>query len=120
MPTETEKRRDERHDCDARIKWASFNRVTFDYRQEIFHRARALNFSKSGLYFETECSLKPGSMIFFRLEASDCTASGNDDCSNLRTISLIEIKWCQDFHKNGESCFGIGARTPYHIKNIFI
>jgi len=30
----------------------------------------------------------------------------------VRSISLVEIKWCQEFLRNGESYFGIGARYP--------
>ena len=112
MIKDTEKRIDRRHDCDAKIKWTYFNRTTFNYGQGIFYRARVLNFSKSGLYFETTDSLKPGTILLFRLEASRCGASDSEDCECLRTISLVEIKWCQDLHQNGESYFGIGARYP--------
>jgi len=112
MIKDTEKRIDRRYDCDAKIKWTHFNRTTFNYGQEIFYRARVLNFSKSGLYFETTDSLKPGTILLFRLEASRCGASDSEDYECLRTISLVEIKWCQDLHQNGESYFGIGASYP--------
>ena len=112
MIKDTEKRIDRRHDCDAKIKWTYFNRTTFNYGQEIFYHARVLNFSKSGLYFETTYPLKPGTILLFRLEASRCGASDSEDYECLRTISLVEIKWCQDLHQNGESYFGIGARYP--------
>jgi hypothetical protein len=112
MIKDAEKRRDRRHDCDARIKWTQFNRTTFDYGQEIFYQARVLNFSKSGLYFEIGCHLKPGSTILFRIETPGCVAFDEEGCQSLRTISLVETKWCQDILKNGESYFGIGARYP--------
>lgn len=110
----TEKRTDRRHDCDAKIKWTQFNRIVFNHGQEIFYLARVLNFSKSGVYFETECPLKPGIMILFRTEVSRCGVSDLEDGVCLRTISLAEVKWCQDLGKNGESYFGIGARYPIH------
>ena len=112
MIKDTEKRTDRRYDCDAKIKWTHFNRATFNCGKETFYRARVLNFSKSGLYFETECPLKQGTIILFRIEASRCGASDSEDYECLRTISLVEIKWCQDFLGNGESYFGIGARYP--------
>jgi len=112
MLKDTEKRTDRRYDCDAEIKWTHFNRTTFNCGKEIFYRARVLNFSKSGLYFETECPFKQGTIILFRLEASRCGASDSEDCECLRTISLVEIKWCQDLLKNSESYFGIGASYP--------
>jgi hypothetical protein len=112
MTKNAEKRQDKRHDCDARIKWTQFNRTTFNYGEEIFYQARVLNFSKSGLYFETRCSLKPGTTVLFRAEASVCRALEHNSYENLRTISLVEIKWCQQLLKSGESHFGIGARYP--------
>ena len=108
----TEKRTERRHACEAMIKWTQFNRIAFHYGHEIYYHARVLNFSKSGLYFETTDSLKPGTILLFRLEASRCGASDSEDYECLRTISLVEIKWCQDLHQNGESYFGIGARYP--------
>lgn len=108
----TEKRTDKRHACDAKIKWTQFNRTTFNYDQEIFYCARVLNFSESGLYFETAYPLKPGTTVLFRLETFRCGASDSEGYECLRTISLIEIKWCQDLLKGGESYFGIGARYP--------
>ena len=112
MIKDTEKRKDSRHECDARIKWTYFNRTTFNYSQEIFHRARVLNFSKSGLYFETTYSLNSGTILLFRSEAFDKKVPDFEGCECLRSISLVEIKWCQEFLRDGESYFGIGARYP--------
>ena len=64
----TEKRTDRRHECEAKIKWTQFNRESFNYGQEIFYHARVLNFSRGGLYFETEYPLQPGITILFRIE----------------------------------------------------
>jgi hypothetical protein len=108
----TEKRKDRRHDCDAKIKWTYFNRTTFNFSQEVFYRATVLNFSKSGLYFETTYSLKPGTILLFRSEAFDKKVPDLEGLQCLRSISLVEIKWSQEFLRNGESYFGIGARYP--------
>ncbi len=78
------------------IKWAHFNRTTIDYGPEIFYRARVLNFSTSGLYFESEYPLKPGTTLLFRREASLCGAADSEGYECLRTISLVEVKWLQD------------------------
>jgi hypothetical protein len=110
----TEKRIERRQACEAMIKWTQFNRIAFNYGQEIYYHAKVLNFSKSGLYFETEYPLKPGMTILFRIEVSCCKASNLEDCECLRTISLADVKWCRDLVKNGESYFGIGARYPIH------
>ena len=110
----TEKRTDRRHECEAKFKWTQFNRESFNYGQEIFYHARVLNFSRGGLYFETEYPLQPGITILFRIEVSRGEASNLEDCACLRTISLADVKWCRDLVKNGESYFGIGARYPMH------
>lgn len=112
MKKETQKRTDKRQVCNAKIKWADFNRTTFNFGQETFYSARVLNFSESGLYFESGHPLKPGTTILFRLEVSRCGASDSEGYDGLRTISLAEIRWCQGLLRNGESCFGIGAKYP--------
>lgn len=112
MIKDTEKRMDKRHDCDAKIRWTYFNRTTFNYGQENFYHARVLNFSKSGLYFETPYPLKPGTILLFRSEAFNRNVSDSEDHSCVRSISLVEIKWCQEFLRNGQFYFGIGARYP--------
>jgi hypothetical protein len=111
----TEKRTERRHACEASIEWTHLNRITINYSPEISYRARVLNFSKSGMYFETDYPLKPGMTILFRIEKSRCKASNLEDCECLRTISLADVKWCRDLVKKGESYVGIGARypTPY-------
>lgn len=110
----TEKRTERRHKCEAKIKWMQFNRITFNYGTENSYRARVLNFSKSGLYFETAYPIKPGMTILFRIEVSGCKASNLEDCECIRTFSLADVKWCRDLVKDGESYFGIGARYPIH------
>lgn len=110
----TDKRTDKRHNCNAGIKWRRFNRIEFNDGQENFYRARALNFSESGLYFESKYPLKPGITILFRIEVSDCRTLNLEGYECLRTISLAEVKWCRDLVKNGESYFGIGAKYPIH------
>lgn len=112
MIKDTDKRTDKRHNCDAKIKWTQFNQIGFNYGQESYYHARALNFSKNGLHLKTEHPLKPGMIILFRLEASHCGASDLEDCECIRTISLAEVKWCKHIVKNGESYFGIGVDYP--------
>lgn len=112
MIKDTEKRTDKRQDCDGWINWAHFNRTAFNHDPEMFYRARVLNFSKSGLYFETTYYLKPGTIILFRLEEFVKKVPSIEGCECVRSISLVEIKWYHDILKNGESFFGIGARYP--------
>ena len=108
------KRTDRRHACNARIMWTQLNRVATTYGEEVYYGARVLNFSKSGLYFETEYPLKPGITILFRLEGSCSGVYDVEDGECLRTISLAEVKWCRDLISKGEAYFGIGARYPIY------
>ena len=110
----TDKRIDERHACNAEITWTLFNRMELNYGQEALYRARVLNCSVSGLYFESHYPLKPGITILFRTEISGYGDSSPEGYECLRTISLAEVKWCRDLVKNGELYFGIGAKYPIH------
>ena len=110
----TDKRTDKRHACNAMITWGQFGQIELNYGQEILYRARVINCSESGLYFESNYPLKPGITILFRTEISGWGASSSEGCECLRTISLAEVKWCRDLVKNGELYFGIGAKYPIH------
>ena len=109
-----DKRTDKRYVCNAEIAWSRFNRMELDYGQESLYRAKVLNCSVSGLYFESKYPLKPGNTILFRTEISGCGVSNLEGYECLRTISLAEVKWCRDLVKNGELYFGIGAKYPIH------
>ena len=57
MGSETEKRSEDRHGCDAGVDWAYFNKADF-------YRAHLLNVSPSGGYFECEQRIIPGATTF--------------------------------------------------------
>ena len=101
-----EKRLDVRYDCEAIIKWSYFNKETF-------FDAKVLNFSRSGIYFQTTHEIKPGATIFIKLEIllSKNVNSLNHEC--LRTVSLGEVRWCIDLSGSDKSYYGVGLRYPF-------
>jgi hypothetical protein len=106
MGSETEKRREDRHGCDASIDWAYFNKPDF-------YRAHLLNVSPSGGYFECEQRIIPGASLFIRLH--HCQAcNGNPairDC--MRSTALGEVKWCRELPDQKTFAYGVGIR--YHV-----
>ena len=96
-------RDDKRLDCEASISYSAFN------KHEIFE-GTILNFSKSGMYFESDTITKEGTTIYFRL--TNCTVFPYDpeSCEGLRSKSLAEVRWCGELKKHGLSGYGIGVK----------
>ena len=70
----TDKRRYERIGCEAVIEWSYFN-------QGVYFDAKLINFSKNGVYFETDRELKPGVSIFLNTKRiSPSTIKSKDFC----------------------------------------
>ena len=102
----TETRCDERCGCEAIVKWSYFNEnIQFD--------AKIINFSRSGLYMESDQAIKPGATIVVRLEILLSRTWGSSDFGWLRSISLGEVKWCSELNITGGVFYGIGVQY-YH------
>lgn len=102
----TEKRRQVRHKCEAIIEWSYFNReINFD--------AKLLNFSESGVYFETGHGLKPGATIFLKTKVVSPSKINSLDHEHPRSVSLGEVKWRIDISGNDQSYYGVGVRYPF-------
>ena len=98
-----EKRTDERHRCEASIAWGCFN------KKKMFN-AKILNYSKDGMYFESDVFFKEGANIYFQM--NDCLFDASDPelCEGLRTISLAEVKWWKDIGGTDDNHFGVGVK----------
>ena len=107
MAAQSEKRCENRQDCNAAVEWAYFNKPDF-------FKAHLLNFSGGGGYLECAQPLFPGATILIRLKA--CTSSGGDPAyRSLRTTALGEVKWCRELQA-GQTCrFGVGLRYHYPV-----
>jgi len=105
MAARSEKRCENRQECNAAVEWAYFNKPDF-------FKAQLLNFSGGGGYIESAQPPIPGATILIRLQA--CTSSGGDPAyRNLRTTALGEVKWCRELQAEQSNRFGIGLR--YHF-----
>jgi len=107
MAARSEKRCENRQECNAAVEWAYFNKPDF-------FKAQLLNFSGGGGYLESAQPPIPGATILIRLQAS--TSSGGDPAyRNLRTTALGEVKWCRELQA-GQTCrFGVGLRYHYPV-----
>ena len=102
----TDKRRYERIGCEAVIEWSYFN-------QGVYFDAKLINFSKNGVYFETDRELKPGVSIFLntkRISPSTIKSKGHQ---RPRSVSLGEVQWCLDLSGRNKSCYGVGVKFPF-------
>ena len=102
----TDKRRHVRHKCEATIEWSYFNK-------EIQFDAKLLNFSESGVYFETGHDLKPGATIFLKMKTVSSCEINSFDHGRPRSVSLGEVKWHIDLSASDQSCYGVGVRYPF-------
>jgi hypothetical protein len=98
-----EKRAYQRYNCEAFIKWSYFN------KDQLFD-AKIVNFSKDGFSFKTSFEIRPHATIFTRLENlfTKNTSLSEHEC--LRTISIGEVRWCQELSKEGQIYYVVGVR----------
>ena len=97
-----EKRTDKRHRCKASIAWGCFN------KKKMFN-AKMLNYSKDGMYFESDVFFKKGANIYFQMNDCLFDASNPELYEGLRTISLAEVKWWKDIGGADNNHFGVGG-----------
>lgn len=106
MGSQSEKRSEVRHPCDATIEWAYFNKGDF-------FSARLFNFSRSGGCFVSQQGVIPGATVQIRLQK--CISCGGEpaDRNWVRTTGLGEVKWCRPSGDRTPHRFEIGIR--YHL-----
>jgi hypothetical protein len=98
-----EKRAYQRYNCEALIKWSYFN-------DERLFDAKIVNFSKDGFSFETSSEINPHSTIFTRLETLFSKNMSLSELECLRTVSIGEVRWCQELSKDGLRYYVVGVR----------
>ena len=98
-----EKRVCKRYNCEALIKWSYFN------RDRLFD-AKIVNFSVDGFSFETTSEIIPNATIFTRLEILFTKNMSLPVQRCLRTVSIGEVKWCQELSKDGQNFYVVGVR----------
>ena len=77
--------------------------------------AHLLNFSEQGICFTADTKLIPGTTILYKA-SSECHlfADNHADCQ-LRSMSMVTVKWCHESSAHGQSVYTIGATymLPY-------
>jgi hypothetical protein len=102
----TEKRQENRHVCLSAVKWSYFG-------QSVAHEGRIVNFSNRGAYLESKVALKPGTVVWYRLEQSFSGCSSSESTEFLPTIAVVDTKWCRELSTDSGQCYGVGLK--YHI-----
>ena len=78
--------------------------------------AHLLNFSEQGICFYTDKQFIPGTTILFKSSKENyLSTDDNDDCQ-LRSISLVTVKWCHESSQKDLPIHIIGANymiPPY-------
>ena len=98
-----EKRAYQRYNCEALIKWSYFNK-------DRFFDGKIVNFSKDGFSFETSFEIRPHATIFTRLENLFTKNMSLSEHECLRTVSIGEVRWCQELSKEGQIYYVVGVR----------
>lgn len=103
-----EKRKFDRYFQEARLVCSFFN------TNQYFH-AKMLNYCEGGLYFESEFGFKPGTNIYIRIEEFSKRTSDLPLHNGYRTVTIGEVKWCEEIPSKDPYKYGIGIRyyEPY-------
>jgi hypothetical protein len=101
-----DKRYAKRHRCDGEIIWSYFNKKDYS-------KARALNFSRDGSYFETDRALGVGSTVLIRVLNCIDHNDRSKDPEGIRWNALGEVKSCRELTGGKQGHYGIGVK--YHL-----
>jgi hypothetical protein len=101
-----DKRNGERHGCDGELIWSYFNKKDYS-------KARALNFSRDGSYFETDLALGVGLTVLIRVLNCLDQNDRSEDHECIRWNAMGEVKWCRELTGGKQDHYGIGVK--YHL-----
>lgn len=100
-----ETRRYPRNKCEATVEWSFLHK-------DIYSVSKLLNFSKGGVYFETDHDLKPGTTIFLKMNAVSSIKVNSIDKERPRSVSLGEVQWRIALPERHKKHYGVGLRYP--------
>ncbi|MEE4114023.1 MAG: PilZ domain-containing protein [Desulfobacteraceae bacterium] len=77
--------------------------------------AHLLNFSEQGICFTTKKNLVPGTTILFKASKGWSLSAEDDADCQLRSISMVTVKWCHESSQKDQPGYIIGANymIPY-------
>jgi hypothetical protein len=103
MDEKLEKRAFGRRTCNALITFSHFNQI-YSYD------AKILNYGDGGMCFQCSHFLKPGATVCIRLKENQPFGSLEDNGNGLRSISLAEVKWCNEVPGAESITYGVGVK----------
>lgn len=103
MDDTSEKRASERRACNALISFSHFNKI-------LSYDAKILNYGAGGMCFQSSHFLRPGAVVCIRLKEGQSFASLEDNGNGLRSISLAEVKWCNEVPDTESITYGVGVK----------
>jgi hypothetical protein len=109
MDNHAEKRLSDRHPIDGPITLHSSIGTSKEFD------AHLLNFSEQGICFTAKTKIFPGTTILFKA-SNDCHSFATDDAGcQLRSISMITVKWCHESSHQDQPIYIAGANymIPY-------
>ncbi len=102
LATTEEKRSGIRLHFRASIVYAPFN--TSNY-----HTAEVIDVGQKGMCFRSGAPLKPGAVVFIRMENYSGMIPNIRAEARLRTVTLAEVKWCRELYRKFEILYDIGV-----------
>ncbi|MGD9211411.1 MAG: hypothetical protein PVI90_11570 [Desulfobacteraceae bacterium] len=98
-----EKRECERYPHQAAVRFAYFNHKTS-------YPAKLLGFSQGGISFYSKTPIKAGTTILIKMEQLSNDTFKEMGLKGLKTISLVETRWCREIGGPYASEYEIGAK----------
>ncbi len=103
MKTNAEKRTCERHSYTASIAFSYFNK-------ESYFDAETLNHCTDGMCFRSSFFLQPGATVYIRVKKFHPNRSCSGLCDGLRSVTLAEVKWCDEELDADVFSYGVGVK----------
>lgn len=100
-----ERRKHDRFKCEASIEWSYFNAGAY-------FNAKLLNFSRGGVFIESDHDITLGATIIIRLKKVLSSKIESGDLEYPRLVSLGEVTWLSKFHEKHKSFYSAGVRYP--------
>ena len=99
----SEKRSSERCRYHVPIEYAYFNR-------EHYFKSYTYNNCPEGMNFRSDFFLRPGSTILIRIKEFHPNGPCKGDCKGLRSLTLAEVKWCNEVIDSNNSYYDVGVK----------
>jgi hypothetical protein len=85
--------------------------VRFTYfNQKDSHAAKLLGVSDRGISFNSKTPIKAGTTILVKLENLSSNTCKEIEMRGLKTIALVETRWCREIGDQYHSEYEIGAK----------